>query len=116
MAAPRGIGFVLSAALCLVLMFSPGRRWERMTDKQLVKALRCCANDDCSHCPAEPERNEVYPRCDAEILREAADRIEKTSDTVVYCKSCWMFNRCVITPMLGENGFCSEWEAVRKDG
>lgn len=86
-----------------------------MTDKEFVTALQCCANTECGSCPASPDRNEIYPFCDKALLREAAIRFGQMQ-RVVRCKACWMFDRCLIAPMLGENGYCAAGEAMNSNG
>lgn len=89
-----------------------------MTIKDLVQALRCCAEKGrhCVACPADEERNEVEPCCQEKVMEAAADVIGQNGYAqVVWCRECWMHEGCTIRPFLGEYGFCSQGERARCD-
>lgn len=69
----------------MILTFAAGGKGETMTDGNLIKALRCCADPwtdgepPCMRCPVSDERRGVdtHDMCDEYIMRLAAERLEE---------------------------------------
>ena len=54
-----------------------------MYPKELVKALRCCAEGECSGCPMYADKQ----RCQEKTLASAADQIERDQKEIAELKA-----------------------------
>ena len=55
----------------------------KMNHKELVKALRCCAEGECGGCPMYADRQ----RCQEQTLASAADQIERDQKEIEALKA-----------------------------
>lgn len=88
-----------------------------MNYEQLVKALRCCATDDCGSCPYSIHEF----RCATKMGNDAATAIEALQaqlpkrGEIVRCRECRWGTMCVTGQHLGLDGFCSKGEREVQD-
>ena len=54
-----------------------------MKPEELVKALRCCAEGECSGCPMYEDKQ----RCQEQTLASSADQIERDQKEIVELKA-----------------------------
>lgn len=45
-----------------------------MSEAEIIVAMRCCADADCMHCPAQEEQDQAVCGCDEKLLLLAAIR------------------------------------------
>lgn len=56
---------------------------DKLTDKEIVKALECCVNGECPNCPLSHNNTGVYnERCGENLMQNALDLINRLQEKV----------------------------------